>query len=93
MIAKGDAEAEVVYEAMAYQIAKSIAALSCAFQGKTDVIILTGGIAHSKELVGRIRKYCSHIAPIEVMPGEKEMSALADGALRMLSGEEEIKEL
>jgi len=93
MIADGDTHAEVIYEAMAYQIAKSIAALSCAFQGDVDVIILTGGIAHSDNLVGRIRKYCEHIAPIEVMPGESEMSALADGALRMLAGEEDIKEL
>ena len=40
-----------------------------------------------------IKKYCGHIAHIEVMPGESEMEALADGTLRMLKGEEVTKQL
>ena len=87
----GDAYAAVIYEAMGYQVAKSIASLSCALKGKVDVIILTGGIAYSEWLCERIRTYCGHIAPIEVMPGELEMEALANGALRMLLGQEEAK--
>ena len=90
-IAAGDKYAAMVYEAMAYQIAKSVAAQSCALQGKVDVIILTGGAAHSKMLTDMIRKYCGHIAEVTVMPGEKEMEALADGALRMLEGSEEAR--
>lgn len=88
-----DKEAALVYEAMAYQIAKSIAGLSCAFEGKVDVIILTGGVAHSKMLTDMIINYCGHIAPIEVMAGEREMEALANGAYRMLAGEEAAQEL
>ena len=93
MIDDGDSYAEMIYEAMAFQVAKSIAGLSCALEGKVDVIILTGGVAHSKRLTDNIKKYCGHIAPIEVMAGEREMSALADGTLRMLKGEEITKEL
>ncbi len=91
MIDEGNQQAAIVYEAMAYQVAKSIAALSCAFKGKTDVIILTGGVAHSKRLTEMIKSYCGHIAEICVMPGESELEALAGGAKRMLEGREEIK--
>ena len=93
MIDNGDSYAEMIYEAMAFQVAKSIAGLSCALEGKVDVIILTGGVAYSKRLTDNIKKYCGHIAHIEVMPGEREMEALANGTLRMLKGEEVTKEL
>lgn len=91
-IESGDDYARLVYEAMALQVAKSIAGLSCVLQGKVDVIILTGGIARSKILTDMIEDYCGHIGKIEVMAGESEMEALADGALRMLKGEEVAKE-
>ena len=90
-IAEGDCYAKLVYEAMALQIGKSIAGLSCTLKGKVDFIILTGGIAYSSMLTDMIRGYCSHISDIEVLPGESEMEALAAGALRMLRGEEEAK--
>ncbi len=92
MIADGSERARVVYEAMALQVAKAIAGLSCTLEGKTDVIILTGGVAHSKMLTDRIKAFCGHIGKIEVMPGESEMEALAQGTCRMLRGEEEARE-
>ena len=88
----GDEYAKLVYEAMALQVAKSVAGLSCVLKGKVDVIILTGGIARSKMLTDMIAEYCGHIGKIEVMAGEGEMEALAGGALRMLQGEEIAKE-
>ncbi len=91
-IAAGDDYAELVYEAMALQVGKAIAGLSCTLKGKVDFIILTGGIAHSSKLTGMIADYCGHIGKIIVMAGESEMEALAAGALRMLQGEEEAKE-
>ena len=93
MIEGGDSYAELIFRAMGYQVAKSIASLSCALEGKVDVIILTGGIAYSDWLCNVIKQYCGHIAPIEVQPGELEMEALANGTLRRLLGEEEAKEL
>ena len=92
MIADGDHYAKMVYEAMVLQIAKAIAGLSCTLKGRVDVIILTGGIAHSHKLTSMIREYCEHIAEIVVMPGESELEALAQGAVRMMLGEEEVKE-
>ncbi|MDO5563352.1 MAG: butyrate kinase, partial [Synergistaceae bacterium] len=88
MIAAGDEKAKVVYEAMACQIAKSIASLAASAYGKLDNIILTGGLAHSKTLVKMIDARTSFIAPMLVYPGENEMESLAHGAYRILTGEE-----
>ena len=60
-------------------------------KGQQDVIILTGGIAHSKMLTDTIIDYCKHLGKIVVMAGESEMEALANGTLRMLEGSEEYK--
>ncbi|HHZ00539.1 MAG TPA: butyrate kinase [Sedimentibacter sp.] len=92
MIANGDEYAKLIYEAMAYQIAKGIGELATVVEGKVDAIILTGGIAHSQMLTSWIKNRVSFIAHVEIMPGENEMEALAYGALRVLRGEEKAKE-
>ena len=53
-----------------------------------DQIILTGGIAYGKETVEALKDMVAWIAPITVYPGEDELLALAQGALRVLKGEE-----
>ena len=85
----GDEKAALVFEALAYQIAKEIGACAAVLEGRVDVIVLTGGLAHSEEFTALIRDRVSFIAPVIVYPGEDEMKALADGAFRILSGEEE----
>lgn len=91
-IAEGDEKAKLIYETMAYQIAKSIGELSVALHGHVDRIILTGGIAYSKMLTDYVTKCVSFIAPIEILPGENEMESLTLGTLRVLRGEEKAKE-
>jgi len=90
-ISSGDAAARLIYEAMAYQVAKEIGASGAVLGGNVDAIIITGGIAHSKMLVGWIRERVEFIAPVTVYPGEDEMEALAAGGLRVLTGCEEAK--
>jgi len=90
-IAAGDAQAKLVFEAMAYQIAKEISAMAAVLSGKVDYIVLTGGIAHSALLTGWIRERVEWIAPVLVYPGEEELRALVEGALRVLRGEEKAK--
>ena len=92
MIQEGNEYAKMIYQAMAYQVAKGIGELATVVDGKVDVVILTGGIAHSKMLTSWIKNKVSFIAQVEIMPGENEMEALAYGALRVLKGEEEAKE-
>lgn len=91
MIRNGDKHAELVFHAQAYQISKGIGLLSIALKGKTDAIILTGGVAHSKMLTDMVKEYVSFIAPVVVMPGENEMEALALGGLRILRGKEQAQ--
>lgn len=88
MIAAGDEKAKLIYEAEAYQIAKGIGELAPVLNGAIDFIILTGGIAFSEMMTGMIADRVKSIAPVEIMPGEVEMEALAFGALRILRGEE-----
>ena len=92
MINEGNEKAKIVYEAMAYQVSKSIGALSTVLKGKVDAIILTGGIAYSERFVSLIKERVEFIAPIVIYPGEDEMLALAEGGLRVLRGEEKAKE-
>ncbi|MED3624407.1 butyrate kinase [Neobacillus thermocopriae] len=91
-IAEGDQKAKLVYDAMAYQVAKEIGAASVVLSGKVDAIILTGGLAYGKEFVKSITDRINWIADVIVHPGENELQALAEGALRVLRGEEEVKE-
>ena len=51
-----------------------------------------GEIARSQRLVERLRRRVEFIAPVEVVPGAVEMDALVAGALRMLRGQEEIRD-
>lgn len=92
MIAKGDEKARVVYDAMAYQVAKEIGASAAVLSGKVDAIVLTGGLAYGKGFVDKISERVNWIADCIVHPGENELQALAEGALRVLGGEEESKE-
>lgn len=88
----GDAHARLVYEAMAYQIAKEIGLMATVLKGKVDAIYVTGGLAYSARLIAWVEERVSWIAPFLLYPGENEMLALAQGALRVLSGEERAKE-
>lgn len=91
-IAAGDEMADLIFEAMVYQIAKEIGAMAAVLKGKVDAIILTGGMSNSKELTDRVSEYVSFLAPIHVLPGEREMEALAEGAFRVLDGKETAKQ-
>ena len=89
---EGEPKAKLVHDAMGYQVAKDIGAAAAVLNGKVDAIILTGGMAYGKPMVNLISEKVGFIAPIVVYPGEDEMLALAQGVIRVLSGEEEVKE-
>lgn len=87
-IDSGDKKAEFILKAMAYQIAKEIGAMATVLSGKVDAVILTGGMAYNKKLTDSIEEMISFISPVKIVPGEDEMLALMQGALRVLKGEE-----
>jgi butyrate kinase len=92
-IEAGDSKAALVFGAMAYQIAKDIGEMATVLCGRVDAILLTGGMARSERLVGQLRRSIEWIAPVAVYPGEDELQALAEGALRVLRHEEQAREL
>ena len=91
-IGEGDGYAALIYEAFAYNVAKDIGSLAAAVGGKVDCIVLTGGVAYSEYISSYIKDRVSFIAPVEIMPGEIEMEALAHGTLRVLRGSEKIED-
>jgi butyrate kinase len=84
----GDARARLLLEAMAYQVAKGAAAMAAALEGRVDAVLLTGGMARSPEVEREVRRRVGWIAPVTAYPGEDELRALAEGAQRVLAGEE-----
>lgn len=88
---RGDRTAKLMTDAMCYTVAKNIGAMAAVLKGRVDAIILTGGIAKSAEITGRIADMCGFIAPVTVYPGEDEMSALAESVLGVLLSEREVK--
>jgi len=91
-ITSGDQWSKLCYNAMAYQLAKQIGSYACVLRGKTDAIVLTGGVSNDYLFVNMVTMYTSWIAPILVYAGDFEMEALAAGAIRALSGKERTKE-
>jgi butyrate kinase len=92
MVRDGNEKAKLVQDAMSYQIGKEIGALSAVLNGEVDSVILTGGIAHNPMVVDYVRSMVRFIAPVAIYPGEDEMQALAENGLRVLKGEEQVKE-
>ncbi|MBN2874475.1 MAG: butyrate kinase [Spirochaetales bacterium] len=86
-ISAGDAKAEEIYQAMAYQIAKEIGAMATVLGGAVDAIVLTGGLARPP-LTDWIAERCDWIAPLILIPGERELLSLAQaGARHVCEGE------
>jgi len=90
-ISEGDEYSKLIYDGMAYQVAKEIGAMAAVLDFQVDGILLTGGIAHDKYFTNEIISYCHRLAPVHVYPGEDEMKALAMNGLRVLNQEEDIK--
>jgi butyrate kinase len=91
-VKKGDEHAILIYEAMAYQIAKFIGAMAVVLKGNVDGILITGGIAYDKWFVEKLKEFSGWIGNFYIYPGENEMEALAMNALRVVQGEVVVKE-
>ena len=89
-ITAGDTKAAEVFEAMIYQVAKEIGACYAVLEGDVDAIALTGSLVYSDILMESLKKKISFIAPIHLVPGENEMTALAEGVMRYFNEEEDL---
>ena len=87
----GDEKARLVMDAFIFQVCKDIGAQATVLKGKVDQIIITGGIAYNDRITSAMKERISFIAPVTVYPGEDELLALAQGAIRVMNGEEKAK--
>lgn len=88
----GDKEAILIQNAMSYQVSKAIGEMACVLKGEVDAILLTGGIANNALVTDFIKSLVKFIAPVIVYPGEDEMKALAENAVRVIKGEVQCRE-
>ncbi|MBQ3790585.1 MAG: butyrate kinase [Lachnospiraceae bacterium] len=91
MIDEGNQDAKLMMDAFVFQLSKNVGSMAAVLAGRVDQIIITGGIAHNQWVTDEITKRVSFIAPVTVYPGEDELLALAQGALRVMNGEEQAK--
>lgn len=91
-IARGDREAEEIYHAMSYQIGREIGSAAAALKGEVDGIILTGGLAFAPLCTKYVSEYIDWIAPVEILAGEHELTALAEAGSRYIYGADTLKE-
>lgn len=88
-IDRGDSQAELVFKALSYQICREIGACFATMCCAVDAIVMTAGLSYSDRLVESIQTRVGKIAPILRYPGGFENEALALGAYRVLSGQEQ----
>ena len=88
-MAEGDQQAAAAYEALVYQLAKDIGTMAAVLHFNVDAIIYTGGMAYEQSFCDDITAYVGRLAPVLRLPGEEEMRSLAEGALRVLRGQQE----
>ncbi|MCK5519636.1 MAG: butyrate kinase [Candidatus Marinimicrobia bacterium] len=81
----GDEEAELIYNAMIYQIRKEIGAMLAACDYDVHAVIVTGGLAHSDYIKNKLQESIKSYKLI-FWPGENELEAMADGGFRALEG-------
>lgn len=91
-IEKGDKKAELVFSAVAYQIAKEIGSLSTVLNGEIDGILITGELAYSNFIINELTHRIKHLGLIRIYPGEDDMDAYAMYGYMVLAGEIEAKE-
>ena len=87
LVEAGDKKARTIWNAMVYQLCKSIGAMAAVLEGNVDGILLTGGLMRYGDILEGVKTRCGWIAPIAVYPGECEQEAMANAVLEVLRGE------
>ncbi|MCD6233688.1 MAG: butyrate kinase [Candidatus Neomarinimicrobiota bacterium] len=85
-IQEGDKYAQLIMDAMIYQIEKEIGAMLAACHFVVKAVLITGGLAHCLYITRRLQDHFS-MFNIHIIPGENELEAMADGGFRALKGD------
>jgi len=93
-IDSGSKKARLVLDASLLQIVKEIGGLYAVLSGKVDAMAITGGITQSERFIAELKAKLEWFRePIYIFTDSFEMRAMAEGALRILSGNEKVKML
>jgi butyrate kinase len=92
MMETGDKQADLIYRAFVYQVAKETGACFAASKGKAQAIIISGGIAYNERFINELKEYVGTLTDFHVYPGSNEMEALAKGVFRVIDHHEDAKE-
>ncbi len=93
LIDQGEEGAQLVLDAMLYQVCKEAGAMAAVLDGRVDALLLTGGMVRARRVADELARRLQWIAPVVAYPGEDELRALAEGALLVLRGQERARRL
>jgi butyrate kinase len=88
---RGDSRATLTLQAGAYRIARAVGEIAAVLEGEVDAVLLTGPLAGAGPIVAEVCRQVEWIAPVFLYREEDDLRALAEGALRVLLGEEPAK--
>jgi butyrate kinase len=88
---RGDSGSLRALQAAAYRIARAVGELATALEGDVDGVLVAGALASAAPIVGELCRRVEWIAPVYLYREDDELLALAEGAMRALSGEEPAK--
>ncbi len=89
---RGDARARLLFAALAGRVAQEIAKHGATLAGRVDRIVLTGGLARDQSFARAVAVRVRFLAPVRVVPGERELEALAEAARAVLDGRARARE-
>lgn len=92
MVEEGNEQAMHIVDAMAYQIAKEIGAMSAVLFGKVDAILIMGAIMNNKFFTNILLQRIANVAPVSIYPIVNDLDSLAMNAMMIIRGEAEIIE-
>lgn len=87
MMDEGNEQAALLFEALAYNVAKVIGSMFAVLESEADAIVLTGGLAYSPRFCEEVTRMVGKMAPVIVYPGEEELLSMVQGVLRVMNGE------
>jgi len=90
MVDSGDEQATLIMDAMAYQVAKEIGAMSTVLECKIDAILIMGAIMNSKFFTHSLVRRVEKIAPVSIYPIVNDLDSLALNGVTIVRGEAEI---
>lgn len=88
---RGDSRAIVSLQAAAYAIAMAVGQLATVLEGDVDAVLVSGQLASVGPIVAELCRRVEWIAPVFLYRESDDLLALAEGAMRALTGEEPAK--